>query len=371
MSRFLAVMIASLLLAVALPLAAQDSRLGMYDTLKVKNFHPESRLQVPAHTVLRARYPVIDTHSHNYLEGEDIHKWVEMMKACNVRKVVVLSGGYGEHLEKMIEDYLGKYPDHFQVWARIDDRDIDARDYPKRAAESVRKAFEMGARGIGEYKDMGWGFGGDREKGIKGVNIDDPRWDLALETAGELGMPVSIHVADMEDCYYPLTANSELGTAGARWNVFDKIGEVGTMPRAEILATRNRAIAKHPNTTFIGCHVGNLSHDLNELGRLLDLYPNYYIDVSARAWDLGRQPYTARKFFIRYQDRILFGTDLGPSEDVYRGWFRLLETEDEFFRVPDATWWMNYGLNLPDEVLRKIYYLNAGKLFLDMEAGAW
>ncbi|MBW7997863.1 MAG: amidohydrolase family protein [Candidatus Glassbacteria bacterium] len=369
MYRYFTVILTVALLALAIPCAAQrENRLGIFDTLKLKNFKPESRLEVPAHTVLRARYPVIDAHSHSYLKGEDIHRWVEMMKACNVRKVLVLSGGYGERLERTIEDYLGKYPEHFQVWARIDDRDIDDRDYPKRAAESVRKAFEMGARGLGEYKDMGRGFGGDREKGTKGVNIDDPRWDLALKTAGELGMPVSIHVGDMEDCYYPLTASSELGTSGARWNVY---GREGVLPRAAIQATRNNAMTKHPNTTFIGCHVGNLSHDLNELGRLLDLYPNFYVDISARAWDIGRQPFTARKFFIRYQDRILFGTDLGPSEEMYRGWFRLLETEDEFFRVPDAAWWMNYGLNLPDEVLRKVYYLNATRLFHDMETGAW
>ncbi|HLA39766.1 MAG TPA: amidohydrolase family protein, partial [Candidatus Glassbacteria bacterium] len=351
-------------------LAAQEeeSRLGIYDTLKLKNFHPESRLEVPAHTVLRARYPVIDAHSHAYLKGDDVHRWVQMMKACNVRKVLVLSGGFGEQLDSIVADYLGKYPDHFQVWARIDEKDIDAPDYPKRAAKSVEEAFRKGARGLGEYKDMGWGFGGDRKKKIKGVNIDDPRWDLALETAGRLGMPVSIHTGDMEDCYYPLTASSDLGIAGAPWNVY---GKEGILPKAAILATRNHAMAKHPKTTFIGCHVGNLSHDLGQLGRLLDLYPNFYIDISARAWDIGRQPYSARRFFIRYQDRILFGTDLGPSEDMYRGWFRLLETEDEFFRVPDAAWWMNYGLNLPDEVLQKVYYLNATKLFLDMDSGAW
>ncbi|MFH1070899.1 MAG: amidohydrolase family protein, partial [Candidatus Glassbacteria bacterium] len=331
-------------------------------------FHPESRLEVPVHTVLRARFPVIDAHSHSYLQGDDIHRWVQMMRACNVRKVVVLSGGYGEKLDSVLADYLGKYPDHFQVWARIDDRDIEAKDYPMRAARSVEEAFRKGARGLGEYKDMGRGFGGDREKGTKGVNIDDPRWDLALETAGRLGMPVSIHTSDMEDCYHPLTAASELGISGAHWNVF---GKEGIWPKAKIMATRNRAVAKHPNTIFIGCHVGNLSHDLGEVGRLLDLFPNYYIDISARGWDLGRQPYSARKFFIRYQDRILFGTDLGPSEEMYRGWFRLLETEDEFFRVPDAAWWMNYGLNLPDEVLQKVYYLNATRLFKDMDSGAW
>jgi uncharacterized protein len=348
-----------------------QSRLGIFDTLKVKNFHPESRLQVPAHTIIRPRFPVIDSHSHSYLKGDDIHRWVKMMRACNVRKVVVLSGGYAHrNLKDVIEDYLGKYPHHFQIWARIDDRDFDSPGYPERAAKSVEEAYRLGARGLGEYKDMGRGFGGDRKKGTKGINIDDPRWDLALETAGRLGMPVSIHTADMEDCYYPLTANSELGTSGARWNVFERIGK-GVMPRADILNTRNRAIEKNPNTIFIGCHVGNLSHDLDELGRLLELYPNYYIDISARAWDLGRQPFSARRFFIKYQDRILFGTDLGPSEDMYRGWFRLLETEDEFFRVPDAAWWMNYGLNLPDEVLRKVYYGNATRLFKDMGTGAW
>jgi len=360
-----------LLVLLAAAAAEAQSRLGIYDTLKLKNFHPGSRLQVPAHTVLRPRYPVIDAHSHTYLEGEEIHRWVKMMKACNVRKVVVLTGAYGHgKLEDIIEDYLGKYPHHFQIWARIDDRDIEAADYPERAARSVEQAYKLGARGIGEYKDMGWGFGGDRKNGKEGLHIDDPRWDLALETAGRLGMPVSIHTSDMEDCYYPLTASSELGVSGARWNVFARIGK-GIMPKADIMNTRNRAVAKHPNTIFVGCHLGNLSHDLDELGRLLDLYPNYYIDISARAWDLGRQPFTARRFFIEYQDRILFGTDLGPGEDMYRGWYRLLETEDEFFRVPDAAWWMNYGLNLPDEVLKKVYYLNATRLFRDMGTGAW
>lgn len=348
---------------------AQESRLGIFDTLTLKNFNPQSRLEVPAHTVLRGKYPVIDSHSHDYLRGEDIHEWVKMMKACNVRKVIVLSGGTPDgKLAEVIEDYMGKYPEHFQVWARIDERDIDAPDYPKRAARSVERAWEMGARGLGEYKDMGWGFGGDRRSGKKGLHLDDPRWDLALETAGRLGMPVSIHVGDMEDCYHPLTAESELGISGAPWNVY---GREGILPPAEIQATRNRAVAKHPNTIFIACHLGSLSHDLEEMGRLLELYPNLYIDTSARAWDIGRQPFTARRFFIRFQDRILFGTDLGPSEDVYRGLFRLYETEDEFFRVPDAAWWMNYGLNLPDEVLRKIYYLNATKLFKDMDSGAW
>ncbi|MBN2289394.1 MAG: amidohydrolase family protein [Candidatus Glassbacteria bacterium] len=345
--------------------------LGVFDTLKLKNFQPESRLQVPEHPIVRARYPVIDSHSHTYLRGEEIHRWVRMMKACNVRKVVILTGAYGEGtLGEIIEDYLGKYPNHFQIWAKIDDRGIDEPDYPERAARSVEEAYRLGARGIGEYKDMGWGFGGDRKKGRKGLNIDDPRWDLALETAGRLGMPISIHTADMEDCYYPLTATSELGVSGAPWNVYERIGK-GVMPRAEVLNTRNRAVQKHPNTIFIGCHVGNLSHDLNELGRLLEQYPNFNIDISARAWDLGRQPFTARRFFIRYQDRILFGTDLGPDEEMYRGWFRLLETEDEFFRVPDAAWWMNYGLNLPDEVLRKVYYGNAVRLFKDMGTISW
>ncbi len=351
----------TLILALAAPALAQRERsLGLFDTLKVKNFEPESRLGVPAHEVLKPRFPVIDAHSHTYLQGEEIHRWVAMMDSAGVRQVVVLTGAYGEgELRDIIEDYLGKYPTRFQIWAKIDDRQIDAKDYPQRAARSVEAAWKLGARGLGEYKDMGLGFGGDREQGTKGCNIDDPRWDLALETAGRLGMPVSIHVADMEDCYHPLTRFSELGTSGAYWNVF---GEPGVMSPAEIMNTRNRAIEKHPNTIFIGCHLGSLSHDLLELGRLLDLYPNFHIDISARAWDIGRQPFTARRFFIKYQDRIMFGTDLGPGVDMYRGWYRLLETEDEFFRVPDAAWWMNYGLNLPDEVLRKIYYENAQRL---------
>ncbi|MFC2076415.1 amidohydrolase family protein [candidate division KSB1 bacterium] len=361
----------SVIMATQLSGQMRRRSLGIYDTLKVKDFNPESRLQVPEHVVVRARYPVIDTHSHSYLQGDDIHNWVRMMKATNVRKVVVLSGGYGDRLDKVIEDYLGKYPHHFQIWARIDDSNFEAKGYPERAAKSVEEAFKKGARGLGEYKDMGGGFGGDRKTGKLGMNIDDPRLDLALTKAGELGMPISIHTADMEDCYYPLTSSSELGTSGARWNVYERLSSPGIMPRADILNTRNRAIEKHKNTIFVGCHVGNLSHDLGELGRLLDLYPNYYIDISARAWDLGRQPFTARKFFIKYQDRILFGTDLGPSEDIYRGWWRLLETEDEFFKVPDAAWWMNYGLNLPDEVLKKVYYQNAGRIFLDMGTGAW
>ena len=189
----------------------------------------------------------------------------------------------------------------------------------------------------------------------------DPIW----AKCGERGIPVVIHVSDPKAFFTPTD----------RYN--ERYDELGAHPnwafhgdqfpsKEEILAQRNRVIARHPETVFIGAHVGNLPEELHRVGNWLDIYPNFYVEIGARISDLGRQPFTARKFFIKYQDRILFGSDTQPNVDAYRVYYRFLETDDEYFDPGGShhrqARWMIYGLHLPDGVLKKVYNKNALKI---------
>jgi len=195
--------------------------------------------------------------------------------------------------------------------------------------------------------------------------VDDPRLDPLWAKCGELGIPVMIHVSDPKAFFTPVDRFNER---------YDELGEHPDWAfygdqfpsKEEILAQRNRVIARHPETIFIGAHMGTLPEELHQVGLWLDMYPNFYVDIDARISDLGRQPYTARKFLIHYQDRVLFGTDTTPNAEAYRIYYRFLETFDEYFNPTPSHHlqgrWMIYGVGLPDEVLEKIYYKNAEKI---------
>jgi predicted TIM-barrel fold metal-dependent hydrolase len=232
--------------------------------------------------------------------------------------------------------------------------------FPEWAAKRLRFQKERGAEGLKIWKPFGLLV---RDDGDGLVRVDDPRLDPIWETAGELRLPVLIHVADPVAFFDPVDETNE------RWE------ELGNHPDwafssspfpsfMEIMDGLNRLVMRHSNTTFIGAHLGCYGENLRWVGQMLEECPNYYIDISARLGELGRQPYTARKFLIQYQDRILFGSDMGPDPDEYRIYFRFLETDDEYFNynssdVPLQGRWYVCGMYLPDEVLKKIYHDNA------------
>jgi predicted TIM-barrel fold metal-dependent hydrolase len=220
----------------------------------------------------------------------------------------------------------------------------------------------MGARGLKIAKDLGLSF---KDKSGKLIPVDDPRIDPIWEKCGELGIPVEIHVSDPKAFFTPVDEfNERYDELGAHpgWSFYgDEFPS-----KEEILAQRNRVIARHPNTIFIGAHMGNLPEELHIVANWLDVYPNFYVDIDARISDIGRQPYTARKFLIKYQDRVLFGTDTPCNAEAYRIYYRFLETDDEYFDPAGGHHlqgrWMIYGVHLPDEVLEKIYNKNALKI---------
>lgn len=330
--------------------------------LKLLEWDPVSQLVVKETQVLKPRYPVIDIHNH-LGDLENTEKYLEEMDKAGVWKCVSLDGNskddfFREHLK--VSQSVAK--DRFIVFFRPDFDRIDEPDFGNKEAERLEKAVKMGARGLKIAKNLGLTV---RDKTGKLVPVDDPRLDPIWAKCGELKIPVMIHVSDPKAFFTPVDRHNErydeLG-AHPNWSFYgDEFPS-----KEEILAQRNRVFARHPNTIFIGAHVGTLPEELHIVANWLDLYPNFYVDIDARISDLGRQPYTARKFMIAYQDRILFGTDTEPNAEAYRIYYRFLETDDEYFDPAGGhhrqARWMIYGIHLPDEVLEKLYNKNALKI---------
>jgi predicted TIM-barrel fold metal-dependent hydrolase len=259
---------------------------------------------------------------------------------------------------------------------RIDWSRVDEPGFGEAMARELERGVEAGAQGLKISKALGL-----RAKGKDGklIRVDDPRLDPIWAMCGKLGIPVTIHTADPVAFWTPLDTKNE------------RLIELMDHPqwiygpefprRDDLLEQRNRVLARHPQTSFLGAHVGGAPEDLKRVGEWLDKYPNFFVDIAARVPELGRQPYTARRFFIKYQDRVLFGTDTTPiagaklardGQEMYRLHWRFLETDDEYFDPRKShhlqSLWQVYGLHLPDEVLKKVYHDNAARLIPGLEA---
>ena len=351
--------IAIVLIAGLAAVRAQENPKPAAPVMSVEEYSPRSTLVVPAHPVLRAKYPVIDVHNHQdgAMKRDKLDQLVRDMDRINVRVMVNLSGGYGEKLAKGVENLKGHYPDRFIVFANIDFTNLDAPDYSKRAAMQLEKDVRTGgAQGLKIFKNFGMDL-----KDSKGqrVHVDDPRFDLLFETCGRLRIPVLIHTAEPWSFFQPMDKHNErwleLKTHPGRARPPEKYPSWETL-----MEEQHTLFARHPNTTFIDAHLGWYGSNLAELGRLLDRLPNVYTEIGAVLYDLGRQPKFARQFLIQYQDRVMFGKD-SWNADEYPTYYRVLETGDEYFdyyRKYHAFWQM-YGLELPDEVLKKLYFQNA------------
>jgi len=338
--------------------------------LKLRDWQPRSMLKTRQSEVEKPAYPVIDVHNHlgggkDRLTPERVKHYLAEMDAAGVRTVVNLDGGWGRRLDETLAALDKAHPGRFLTFALLDFSGIDDENWGRREASRLEESFQAGAKGLKFHKTLGLHY---RYKNGKLMPVDDPRLDLVWQTCAKYSRPVMIHVADPAAFFTPLDRFNE------RWH------ELGDHPnwlfhgeqfpsRDEILAQRNRAIARHPETTFICAHFGNNPEDLATVGKWLDTYPNMVVDIDARISELGRQPYTARKFFLKYQDRIMFGTDTTPRRDAYRMYYRFLETDDEYFDCAGGHqrqgFWMIYGIFLPKDVLEKIYRTNAERLFFD------
>jgi predicted TIM-barrel fold metal-dependent hydrolase len=336
-------------------------------TLLLKDFQPKSMLHAPEHNIDRAKFYVIDVHNHtNDAQGIDDHmppaRVVEIMDKTNVRTVVILTGMWGDKLQRVIDEMVKPYPGRFIVFEQIDWSKIDDPNFSQEMVAQLDDSVARGARGLKQLKDLGLSI---RDKSGKLVAVDDPRLDPIWEECGRLGIPVSIHVTDPEAFFHPIDNTNERYeelTEHPDWSFYGP-----QFPTKEsILAARDRMFAKHPRTTFVALHMANWPENLDYVSHLLDTLPNVMVEFGARQAELGRQPRRAREFFLKYQDRVMFGTDNGMDEAMYRNHFRWLETADEYFDYwgyPGQGRWKIYGLDLPDAVLEKIYHKNAERIF--------
>ena len=344
-----------------------DPNAAKKKTLLLKDFDPKPMLHVARHEVPRAKFPVIDIHNHvndaGGVHGEDIApaEVVRRMDHANVRTVVILTGMWGEKLQAVLDRMSKPYPGRFLVFAQMDWSKIDEPNFSAEMVAQLDDAVERGARGLKILKDLGLGV---RDKTGKFIAIDDPRLDAVWEECGRLGIPVAIHTSDPEAFFTPVDRHNERYEElieNPTWSFYGP-----KFPsKATLLAERNHAIASHPRTTFIALHVANWPENLDAVSAWLDKYPNMYVEFGARQAELGRQPSRSRKFFMDYQDRIMFGTDAEPEEAMYASYFRWLETDDEYFPYwgyPGQGRWEIYGMGLPDAVLEKVYHSNAEKI---------
>ncbi len=326
--------------------------------LSIADYEPRSTLVVPEHRLTRARYPFVDVHSHQSAirSDEALNQLVSEMDLLNMRVMVNLSGSYGSTLRSRIQNLEGRYPSRFLTFANIDFSDVDSPDYSRRAADQLTEDVRNGARGLKIFKNLGMDLV-DRQR--RRIHVDDPRFDPVFEVCSAAHIPVLIHSAEPKPFFDPVDRYNE------RWLELTMFpararSPVHYPPWRTILDEQHRLFAKHPSVLFINAHLGWLGGDLEELGRLMDALPNMYTEIGAVLAELGRQPRQARKWMIRYQDRVLFGKDHWNPEE-YHTYFRVLETDDEYFdyfRKMHGSWKL-YGLELPDEVLRKLYYENA------------
>ena len=361
----------ALLLAASASVGADDPPGDIRD-LKLRDWKPKSMMVTRETPVERPKFPVVDVHNHlgggkDRLTSAVVDRYLAEMDAAGVRTVVNLDGGWGERLVETVEALDKAHPGRFLTFALVDFDGIDDEGWGRREADRLEASFRAGAKGLKFHKSLGLGY---RYKDGRFVPVDDPKLDPIWEACARHGRPVVIHVADPAAFFTPLDRFNERWhelNQNPGWLFFgDKFPK-----RQDLLDQLHRVIAKHPKTTFINTHFGNNAEDLASVAEKLDRYPNMFVDIDARISELGRQPYTARKFFLKYQDRILFGTDTTPKRDAYRVYYRFLETDDESFDCSASHhlqgFWNIYGIFLPDEVLEKVYRKNAERILFGLK----
>src|SRR5262245_8657413 len=342
--------------------------------LKLREWEPRSMMVTKTTIVEKPMFPVIDMHNHlgggkDRLKPEVVERYLGVMNDTGVRTVVNLDGGWGDRLKETLAALDEAHPGRFLTFALVNFQGIDDADWGEREARRLEESFKLGAKGLKFHKSFGLSY---RYKDGKLMPVDDPKLDPVWATCARHNRPVVIHIADPAAFFTPLDRFNE------RWH------ELNSNPgwlfygkqfprRQDLLDQLHRVIARHPKTTFINTHFGNNAEDLASVAYKPDRYPNMFVDIDARISELGRQPYTARRFFLEYQDRILFGTDTPPRRDAYRVYYRFLETDDEYFDCSASHhrqgFWNIYGIHLPKGVLEKVYRKNAERVLFGLQGG--
>lgn len=351
-------------------------------TMSVEEYDPPSTLVVPEHIITHAKYPFVDVHSHQWkLATQNLDSLIAAMDSLNLAVLVHLSGrGLGllrnpdqrdeaaelAFLKGSLANVRQHYPDRIIIFTNISYAGIDDPHWTERTVEQLQEDVRLGARGLKIYKDLGLTV---KDKGGQRIPTDDPRLDPIWAKCGELSIPVLIHTGEPASFWKPKDKYNE------RWlELKQKPGRYRDPkkypPWEQVMAEQHHVFRKHPETTFISAHLGWMGNDLARLGKLLEELPNLYVEIGAVLAEIGRQPRFARDWFIRYQDRVLFGKDITLNLEEYYVYFRVLETTDDYFRYYRRrhAFWRMYGLDLPDEVLKKLYYKNALRIIPGIDA---
>jgi predicted TIM-barrel fold metal-dependent hydrolase len=324
--------------------------------LAIGDFEPRAMLTTASHELSRPRFPVIDCHNH--LDSLDPAAVLAIMDECGIEHIVNITMKVGDEAFAVMEKFANAAPGRFSSIGWMDWTGLDRPDFFRKAVDYLQRLVERGAVGFKIWKDLGLTL---RDESGELIRVDDERLAPLFDKARELDMPVMFHTADpaaffepldrFNERYEELAAHPDWSFYGARYS------------KRELLEQRNRVFARHPNTRFIGAHVGESPEDLGFVAAMLESFPNVSVDMSSRVGELGRQPYSAREFFLKFPDRILFGADLLPDVAMYRLHYRFFETADEYFDYPSHASrqgrWMVYGIFLPEDVLRKVYRENA------------
>jgi predicted TIM-barrel fold metal-dependent hydrolase len=335
------------------------------EKMDFEKYNPTSTLVVGEHKVTRAKFPFIDVHNHQFnMPNMDLGTLIKEMDKLNMGVLVNLSGQSGESIIKSAANIKANYPKRFIVFANVDFRKVGEAGWGEAAAKQLEADVKNGANGLKIYKSLGLS-----SKDINGnrIAIDDPRLDPVWKKAGELKIPVIIHTADPKPFWEEMDDKNErwleLATHNRR-----KRSDTDPAPWQQLIDEQHRMFKKHPNTTFINAHFGWYPNNLGKLGQLMDEMKNMVVEFGAIIAELGRQPREAKKFFEKYQDRILFGKDSWVPEE-YATYFRVLETEDEYFPYHKKyhAFWAMYGMGLSDAVLKKIYYKNALRIIPNID----
>jgi predicted TIM-barrel fold metal-dependent hydrolase len=368
--------------ALGAQLMVQDQKPLADPQLPLSDFFPVPQARLATSDLTQAKFPVVDAHTHFWVrlrhDPQQLRAFVELMDRNNIAMCVSLDGQLGQgplpgRLQEQIDYLWTDYKDRFLIFANINWRgsgsaeqpatwDCHQPDFARRTVMALEAAHAQGISGVKVFKSFGLH---NRNPDGSLIEIDDPRFDPIWEACGRLGLPVIMHTADPSAFFEPITPANE------RYEELSRHPDWHYPPdqfprRAALHAARNRLWARHRDTTFIGAHLGNDGEDLVETARLLEEHPNVVLEFASRISELGRQPYSARDFLIKYQDRLMFGTD-GPWPELrYQRYWRFLETRDEFFpysekAFPPQGFWQIYGVYLPDDVLRKIYQENAAR----------
>jgi predicted TIM-barrel fold metal-dependent hydrolase len=335
-------------------------------TLLLKDYRPQSIYKIPTTQIPRAKYPIIDVHSHPYAKtAQEIDQWVRTMDDVGIEKTIILTMTTGAEFDDNQKKY-SKYTDRFEMWCGFDFTDYRKPGFPASAVKELERCHQAGARGVGEIHDKGKGLRSGKSN-APGMHPDDPRVDALFEKCGELGMLISLHVADPIWMYQKMDRHNDGLMNAYEWRLDNQPGIVDLSGMIDIL---QRTLVRHPNTIFIACHFANLDYDLAKLGELLDRYPNLHADIAARYAETAPIPRFAAQFYEKHASRLLYGTDMGMDKAMYQVTFRVLESLDEhFYEIDQFSYhWSLNGFGLGDGILKQLYHDNAARLLVHQKS---